>query len=122
MKIMQKLNLRIKKLNFPGTHWLVMVLIKWNGIKWPKKTLVGALHKLNSEIVLVTKLGYENREFYTLECLLYFWKHSRLPVNLYESQAQSEGVPWVKRQDRKAVISYLRGDAGEHLFSPRNFL
>ena len=69
-------------------------------------------------MVLVTKLGYENREFYTLECLLYFWKHSRLPVNLYESQAQSEGVPWVKRQDRKAVISYLRGDAGERLFSP----
>ena len=83
-------------------------------------SLLGALHKPNFE--KVTKLGYENREFYTLECLLYFWKHSRMPVNLYESQAQSEGVPWVKRQDRKAVISYLRGDAGEHLFSLQNFL
>ena len=40
-----------------------------------------------------------------------------MPVNLYENQAQSEGVPWVKRQDRKAVISYLRGDPGENVNS-----
>ena len=96
----------------------------WDSKPWASRSranvisLLGALHRPNFEIVLVTKPGYENREFYTLECLLYFWKHSRMPVNLYESQAQSEGVPWVKRQDRKAVISYLRGDAGERLFSP----
>ena len=35
-----------------------------------------------------------------------------MPVNQYESQAKSEGIDPVRRQDRKAILAYLRGDSG----------
>ncbi|XP_054158083.1 parafibromin-like [Oppia nitens] len=50
------------------------------------------------------------KEYYTLECLLYFLKNIQLQHPTYVKQAASEKIPVVQRPDRKDLLSYLCGE------------
>ncbi|XP_060042454.1 parafibromin-like [Erinaceus europaeus] len=52
----------------------------------------------------------EAREYYTLECLLFFLMHAQLPHVVYVRKAASEHIPVVRRPDRKDLLSYLNGE------------
>eukprot|EP00088_Acartia_fossae_P015921 TRINITY_DN18848_c0_g1_i3.p1 TRINITY_DN18848_c0_g1~~TRINITY_DN18848_c0_g1_i3.p1 ORF type:complete len:125 (+),score=25.93 TRINITY_DN18848_c0_g1_i3:35-409(+) len=53
--------------------------------------------------------GGRPKEYYSLECLIYFLKHVALHHPDYVRQAASDGVPAVRRPDRKDLLAYLRG-------------
>lgn len=58
--------------------------------------------------------GWEDKdrsdwEFYTLECLVYFLKKMFLSYSEYVKEAARDGVPAVRRSDRKALTEYLKG-------------
>ncbi|KAG8304100.1 accessory factor associated with RNA polymerase II [Homalodisca vitripennis] len=52
----------------------------------------------------------EPKEFYTLECLVFLLKHVTLPHSTYVRQAVAEGIPVVRRPDRKDLLAYLNGE------------
>lgn len=49
------------------------------------------------------------KEYYTLECLLYFLKNKQVTHTHYVRQAGSEEIPVVHRPDRKNLLAYLDG-------------
>jgi len=49
----------------------------------------------------------EEKEYYTLGCLLYFLKNQKEQHGVYVKQAGSEGIPVVSRPDRKDLEFYL---------------
>lgn len=51
-----------------------------------------------------------NKEYYTLECLLYFLKNQGLSHHFYVKKAAQDNVPAVHRPDRKDLLSYLTGE------------
>ncbi|GFY33530.1 parafibromin [Trichonephila clavipes] len=50
------------------------------------------------------------KEYYTLECLLFFLKNVQLFHPVYVRQAAAENIPVVRRPDRKELLAYLNGD------------
>uniref|UniRef100_A0A1B6CLZ5 Paf1 complex subunit Cdc73 N-terminal domain-containing protein n=1 Tax=Clastoptera arizonana TaxID=38151 RepID=A0A1B6CLZ5_9HEMI len=49
------------------------------------------------------------KEYYTLECLLFFLKNVTLFHPVYVRQAAAENIPHVRRPDRKDLLAYLNG-------------
>jgi len=50
------------------------------------------------------------KDYYTLECLLYFLKNKQLAHHLYVRQAGREEIPVVHRPDRKSLLAFLEGE------------
>ena len=50
------------------------------------------------------------KEYYTLECLLFFLKNVKLFHPDYVRQAATENIPAVRRPDRKELLAYLNGE------------
>ncbi|KAF7496501.1 hypothetical protein SSS_03276 [Sarcoptes scabiei] len=70
---------------------------------WSKQT------KTNYLIYSSSRDG-PNRNYYTLECLVYFLKNVNLPHPTYVKQAASLEIPVVQRPDRKDLLAYLSGE------------
>ncbi|VVC91771.1 unnamed protein product [Leptidea sinapis] len=70
---------------------------------WPKNV------KTNYFISGSGKEGGE-KEYYTLECLLFFLKKKKLNHPIYVKQAAAHNIPPVRRPDRKELIAYLNGE------------
>ena len=70
---------------------------------WPKNV------KTN---YVVWGTGKDNapKEYYTLECILYFLQNVELQHPVYVRQAASSNVPVVRRPDRKDLLAYLKGE------------
>ncbi|CAG9575725.1 unnamed protein product [Danaus chrysippus] len=51
-----------------------------------------------------------DKEYYTLECLLYILKNITLPHPMYVKQAAAANIPPVRRPDRKDLLAYLNGE------------
>lgn len=51
-----------------------------------------------------------NKEYYTLECLLYFLKNMDVAHTHYVKQAGHYNMPVVHRPDRKNILAYLKGE------------
>ncbi|GAB6023416.1 accessory factor associated with RNA polymerase II [Chamberlinius hualienensis] len=52
----------------------------------------------------------QSKEYYTLECLVYFLKNVHLSHPVYVKQATAENIPVVRRPDRKDLLAYLNGE------------
>lgn len=50
------------------------------------------------------------KEYYTLECLLFFLKNISLSHPVYVRQAAAENIPVVHRPDRRDLLAYLNGE------------
>lgn len=50
------------------------------------------------------------KEYYTLECLLYFLKNMDMAHHHYVKQAGRDNIPVVHRPDRKNILAYLKGE------------
>lgn len=50
------------------------------------------------------------KEYYTLECLLYFLKNMDVAHHHYVRQAGRDNIPVVHRPDRKNILAYLKGE------------
>lgn len=50
------------------------------------------------------------KDYYTLDCVVYFLKHLELPHTQYVRQAASAGVPVVRLPDRRDLLAYLKGE------------
>ncbi|XP_050507175.1 parafibromin [Diabrotica virgifera virgifera] len=50
------------------------------------------------------------KEYYTLECLLFFLKNITLSHPVYVRQTAAETIPVVRRPDRKELLAYLNGE------------
>lgn len=50
------------------------------------------------------------KEYYTLECLLYFLKNMDVAHTHYVKQAGRDNIPVVHRPDRKNLLAYLKGE------------
>ncbi|XP_026484773.1 parafibromin [Vanessa tameamea] len=51
-----------------------------------------------------------DKEYYTLECLLFILKNVLLPHPVYVKQAAAANIPPVRRPDRKELLAYLNGE------------
>ncbi|KAI8429759.1 hypothetical protein MSG28_000306 [Choristoneura fumiferana] len=51
-----------------------------------------------------------NKEYYTLECLLFILKNIHLTHPVYVRQAAAHNKPAVRRPDRKELLAYLNGE------------
>ncbi|XP_045468144.1 parafibromin-like [Harmonia axyridis] len=51
-----------------------------------------------------------DKEYYTLECLLFILKNTNLTHPVYVREAAGENIPVVRRPDRKELLAYLNGD------------
>jgi PREDICTED: similar to cdc73 domain protein len=71
---------------------------------WPKSV------KTNYLVWGSTKDG-PIKEYYTLECLLFLLRNVNLQHPVYVRQAAAEGVPVVRRPDRKDLLAYLTGES-----------
>lgn len=71
---------------------------------WPKNV------KTNYLAYNSSREGPE-KEYYTLDCLLYFLNNVQLQHPLYVRQAAGEKLPAVRRPDRKDLLAYLSGEA-----------
>jgi len=71
---------------------------------WPKNV------KTNYLVWGSTKDG-PIKEYYTLECLLFLLRNVNLQHPVYVRQAAAEGVPVVRRPDRKDLLAYLTGES-----------
>lgn len=70
---------------------------------WPKNVNTNYL-------VYSTDDDKSKKEYYTLECLLYFLKNVELAHHHYVKEAGSAEIPAVHRPDRKNLIAYLKGE------------
>lgn len=70
---------------------------------WPKTV------KTNYQIYQ-TEDDKSKKEYYTLECLLYFLKNVELAHHHYVKQAGRDEKPVVHRPDRKNILAYLNGE------------
>ncbi|XP_039765649.1 parafibromin [Pararge aegeria] len=70
---------------------------------WPKNV------KTNYLMWGSGKEGSE-KEYYTLECLLYILKHVTINHPVYVKQAAAANIPPVRRPDRKELLAYLNGE------------
>lgn len=70
---------------------------------WPKNVNTNYL-------VYSTDDDRNKKEYYTLECLLYFLKNMELAHHHYVKQAGRDSVPVVHRPDRKNLLAYLKGE------------
>ncbi|XP_045451644.1 parafibromin [Melitaea cinxia] len=70
---------------------------------WPKNV------KTNYLMWGSGKEGIE-KEYYTLECLLFILKNIQLPHPVYVKQAAAANIPPVRRPDRKELLAYLNGE------------
>ncbi|XP_068628382.1 parafibromin [Battus philenor] len=70
---------------------------------WPKNV------KTNYLMWGSGKEGY-NKEYYTLECLLFILKNTHLTHPVYVRQAAAANIPAVRRPDRKELLTYLNGE------------
>ncbi|XP_053210636.1 parafibromin-like [Panonychus citri] len=52
-----------------------------------------------------------NKDFYTLECLYFFLRNKEMQHPAYVRQAAAQGVPVVRRPDRKDLLAYLTGES-----------
>lgn len=78
-------------------------LVYFDEFVWPKNV------KTN---YIVWGTGKDNapKEYYTLECILYFLQNVELSHPVYVRQAASSNVPVVRRPDRKDLLAYLKGE------------
>ena len=78
-------------------------LVSFDEFVWPKNV------KTN---YIVHGTGKENapKEYYTLECILYFLENKDLAHPVYHRQAASSSVLAVERPDRKNLLAYLNGE------------
>ena len=78
-------------------------LVYFDEFVWPKNV------KTN---YIVWGTGKDNapKEYYTLECILYFLQNVDLVHPVYVRQAASSNVPVVRRPDRKDLLAYLKGE------------
>ncbi|CAH1643533.1 unnamed protein product [Spodoptera littoralis] len=51
-----------------------------------------------------------DKEYYTLECLLFILKNIQLTHPVYVRQAAAANIPAVRRPDRKELLAYLNGE------------
>ncbi|XP_013166495.1 PREDICTED: parafibromin [Papilio xuthus] len=51
-----------------------------------------------------------NKEYYTLECLLFILKNIQLTHPVYVRQAAAANISAVRRPDRKELLAYLKGE------------
>ncbi|XP_041974171.1 parafibromin [Aricia agestis] len=51
-----------------------------------------------------------DKEYYTLECLLFILKNIHLAHPVYVKQAAAANIPAVRRPDRKELLAYLNGE------------
>ncbi|XP_050665371.1 parafibromin isoform X2 [Leptidea sinapis] len=70
---------------------------------WPKNV------KTNYFISGSGKEGGD-KEYYTLECLLFILKNTQLTHPIYVKQAAAHNIPPVRRPDRKELLAYLNGE------------
>ncbi|XP_048481907.1 parafibromin isoform X3 [Plutella xylostella] len=73
-------------------------------VSWPKNV------KTNYKIKLGKGQGGSVKEYYTLECVLYFIKNINLVHPVYVRQAADANIPAVRRPDRKDLLAYLNGE------------
>lgn len=52
-----------------------------------------------------------NKDYYTLECLYFFLRNKEMQHPAYVRQAAAQGVPVVRRPDRKDLLAYLTGES-----------
>ncbi|KAF6205400.1 hypothetical protein GE061_019572 [Apolygus lucorum] len=72
---------------------------------WPKNV------KTNYLMYTGPSSGKEGqKEYYTLECLLFLLKNVQLSHPVYVRQAAAENIPVVRRPDRKGILAYLNGE------------
>ncbi|KAK9881909.1 hypothetical protein WA026_018103 [Henosepilachna vigintioctopunctata] len=50
------------------------------------------------------------KEYYSLECLLFILKNTKVTHPVYVRQAAAENIPAVRRPDRKELLAYLNGE------------
>ena len=50
------------------------------------------------------------KEYYSLECLLYLLKNITLQHHVYVSKAIFYDIPFVRKTDRKDLLAYLKGE------------
>lgn len=70
---------------------------------WPKT--VNTNYQIYS-----TEDDKSKKEYYTLECLLYFLKNMDVAHHHYVRQAGAHNIPVVHRPDRKNLLAYLKGE------------
>ncbi|CAK1548300.1 unnamed protein product [Leptosia nina] len=70
---------------------------------WPKNV------KTNYFMWGSGKEGAE-KEYYTLECLLFILKNIQITHPIYVKQAAAANIPPVRRPDRKELLAYLNGE------------
>lgn len=70
---------------------------------WPKTVNTNYL-------IYCTDDDKNKKEYYTLECLLYFLKNMELAHTHYVKQAGRDNIPVVHRPDRKNILAYLKGE------------
>lgn len=70
---------------------------------WPKNVNTNYL-------VYSTDDDKNKKDYYTLECLLYFLKNMDIAHHHYVRQAGSVDIPVVHRPDRKNILAYLKGE------------
>lgn len=77
--------------------------ITFEEVSWPKKV------KTN---YLVSGCGKDGqaKEYYTLECLVYFLKNVDLPHAVYAKQAAVKNIQALQQPDRKDLLAYLNGE------------
>ncbi|KAM3966516.1 parafibromin-like [Aphomia sociella] len=70
---------------------------------WPKNVKTNYLVKMPKD-------ASQKKEYYTLECLLFFLKNLNLFHPDYVRQAAEANIPAVRRPDRKVLLAYLNGE------------
>lgn len=70
---------------------------------WPKN--VNTNYQIYS-----TDDNKNKKEYYSLECLLYFLKNMDVAHHFYVKQAGRDYIPVVHRPDRKNLLAYLKGE------------
>lgn len=72
---------------------------------WPKDVKTNFVK--NS---LISSKDSTSKEYYTLDCLLYFLKNAGFSHTVYVRHAAAEDIPVVNRPDRKDLLAYFNGE------------
>ncbi|GAB6023363.1 hypothetical protein CHUAL_008159 [Chamberlinius hualienensis] len=77
--------------------------IEFGEFSWPKTVNTNYLNSISGR-------DGRSKEYYTLECLVYFLKNVHLTHPVYVKQATANNIPTVRRPDRKDLLAYLNGE------------
>ncbi|XP_071379325.1 parafibromin-like [Centroberyx affinis] len=98
LSVLRQYNVQKKEIVVEGDE------VIFGELSWPKKA------KTNYIISGTGKKG-KPKEYYTLDTILFFLNNLHLFHPSYVQRAATENIPFVRRPDRKGLLSYLNGES-----------